>query len=374
MKVIIIAFTDENGPPTIMIECLYTLDGFIKDHKQILNEITTQISYTIFVYDLDANLNDWHDVSGIWDKSYCTGGITCVRGLTGELQWHYHTSDHDGENVTQEELIELLSKLANDEQTKMLELEANKAACENYIAYLENHLKYMPDSKGALDAKEHFLQTMVSGQTETPHLQEILIEKEKTSPGTKIILLTSHYGQIDVHIIGIYTLNGFKRYLNYFLNELATHPEIRRYDHEYTAYILEPNQLQSGICDAITFEYTTYRKGSNRRYRVDTGEIKKEILVENIRELFKEVLNDSENIITAPNVLDSDKMWYVHQWPCINLEINKQAFKDVLVNDIEIELKSEIATKEKYIKELENQIKCLPDGQAALNVKADYLI
>ena len=78
--------------------------------------------------------------------------------LNGKIGW-VNDDQESGMTVINNNRV---ATLTSEEIQKRLEMRLQKLEVENlaskkYIAYLETHLKYMPDGEGALEAKAHFL-------------------------------------------------------------------------------------------------------------------------------------------------------------------------------------------------------------------------
>ncbi len=161
MKVIMIAFDNDDGEECIPIG-VYTLEGFKKHLQYSMNYIRSGpahycVKFMVFIMERDKNLTSISNIE--WGANDCTYRISYSANAKDRWIWRA------GQEINYEDLINEVEKLLPDqEDVKMKQMETELATykahvdkLETQINYLGNHLKYMPDGKGALEAKEHYL-------------------------------------------------------------------------------------------------------------------------------------------------------------------------------------------------------------------------
>ncbi len=344
----IIVFAEETSwrtvhiGPGIMILGVYTLQRFKSYLDQVINDISkiSDSTYTFYLLDLDENCNSIYDIESIWIETQQKRRISYWIDRDGNLTWHLHESPSDYEKITYTDVINLFNQLLSEEKYKLLTLKNKNDAAKKYLDYLENHLKYMPNSIGAREAQAHF----ING---TPLSQIKAHEKinTKQNGGQTILLLTSeseHAAGIDVLTHGTYTLNGFVQYLDYVRKEVENNNKWN-HDHEYKVYVMK---LDENLSDQAEIDYEQYHRTKKIRIIYEKDE-------------------------------DKNFKWYLwiswRERKEITYEQLIQIFRDLSVdeNDPIVELKAELATSQKDIEHLENQVKSLPDGKLVLESKTD---
>lgn len=133
----------------------YTLEGFSKYLNYHINEVQADDDWLgrellLFVMKCDANLNDMWGTE--WGSNQCTARIMCIRNDDGKYLWYMRNQEY-----TCEELVKEIEQYMTNDDDKVKKLEAEIAAYQKRIEYLENHIKYMPDGEGAIEAQEHFV-------------------------------------------------------------------------------------------------------------------------------------------------------------------------------------------------------------------------
>ncbi len=132
----------------------YTLEGFSKYLKYHIDLIQIDNSWLarehmVFIMKCDFNFKMW---STEWGCNDCTYRINCTKNSGGKYLWCICNQEY-----TSEELVTELERLMIDDDNKVKQLEEQIAAYKKHIEYLENHIKYMPQGDGAIEAKEHFI-------------------------------------------------------------------------------------------------------------------------------------------------------------------------------------------------------------------------
>lgn len=74
--------------------------------------------------------------------------------LSGKVKWSGKNKHDTGTIIIKENRLKIVHDCNYYSKDA---LEAHIVAQKKYIEYLENHIRYMPDGPGALEAKEHFL-------------------------------------------------------------------------------------------------------------------------------------------------------------------------------------------------------------------------
>ena len=73
--------------------------------------------------------------------------------LNGEIEWYGEYDEDNGIITIENNIVTVTSFKCRD----CYKLQQSLKALEKRLAYLEQHVKYMPGGEGALEAKEHFL-------------------------------------------------------------------------------------------------------------------------------------------------------------------------------------------------------------------------